>query len=156
MNYTLIALPLLVLLPASILIKSEFEVDYYPLERIEIAQFSPNEYLANTGFVFQGLPGTNEYLGINGTCLVTVGVSGRDGDSDAIFEGRFKSDEYNVRYIYKGVIASSPMYFRAQFDHYREMLKVAVGRQPEPTLMLHIAMTKSCKSSDFVPLHWES
>jgi len=155
-RYTIVALPLIMLLPLTILIKNKFEVDYYPLERIEISQFSPAEILGDTGFAFQDLPGTNEYMGINGSCLVTVGVSNRDGDSDAIFESRFKSDEYDIRYIYKGVIAPSPMYFRAQFDHYHEMLKVAVGKPPEPALMLHVAMTKSCKSEDFTPLHWQS
>ncbi|WP_337271200.1 hypothetical protein [Oryzifoliimicrobium ureilyticus] len=142
-------------LALSLLIKIEYEVDYFKGEHEQIQKFTPEKYFEDTQFKFVPMPGTGEFIGINGNCTITIGVSGRDGDADAIFRSRYPTPEYKIRYLYKGVLSTNPGYLRAQFEHYVQMLKVAVGRQPQTDLILHIAMTDACQSADFAPIAWK-
>ncbi|MGO9740729.1 MAG: hypothetical protein ACLPN5_04310 [Roseiarcus sp.] len=136
----------------SISLKYKFEFDYYVHEAAAEKSLSIEKYFVDTGFIFQPSGGEDEYIGVKGACLVIAGPSNRDGNEDAIFESKYNGDSYIFGYLYKNAITLNPPYFRAQFEHYLEMLKVAIGQKPKVNLMLHLAISKACKPSDFLPL----
>lgn len=136
----------------SLFLKHEFEFDYYVHELKTEMSLRIDDYFGKTGFSFQKLESGGEYLGVSGGCLIIVGPSNRDGNEDTAFAEKFGGRDYIFAYLYKGEIMFKPPYLRAQFEHYLEMLKVAIGRKPAVNLLLHLAISRSCQATDFSPL----